>query len=61
MWKNIWTVIDGHKTDLIAGALFVLGILIFRGMKIPEWLLLLIGSASFVALRDAIRKIEKKK
>ncbi len=61
MFRKIWDIVDGHKTTLIAGAVFVFGILVLRGVDIPSWLIIIAGAAGLAALRDAVRKIEAKK
>lgn len=60
MWTKLWDLINGHKTDLIAGVLVVLAVLILKGIGIPVWLILILGAGGLVALRDAIRKNQKK-
>jgi len=59
MLSKIWNWLDGHKSDLIAGALVAGGVLVLNGIKIPVWIILIVAGAAVFAIRDAIRKIEE--
>ena len=58
MLNKVWGWLNGHKSDLIAGALVAGGVLVLNGIEIPVWIILIVAGAAVFAVRDAIRKIE---
>jgi len=54
--KNIQKLLDGKKTYLTAGLIFVLGGLSALGVVVPEWVWMMLSALGLGSLRSAVNK-----